>query len=115
MTTVPENYAEFVQIGNFTEGERDSQLLVGMGLAGEAGEVCDYLKKVLLHGKPLDRDKLCEELGDVLWYLVLAANVFDMPLEQIARANVEKLCARYPNQYGEPTQWLELEAEDVTP
>lgn len=104
--TIPEKYADFVRIGNFTKGERDTKFLVGMGLAGEGGEVCDYLKKVLLHGKELDRDKLREELGDVLWYLQLAANVFDMPLDEIARANIEKLCARYPDQYGAPSVWM---------
>lgn len=38
--------------------------LAGMGLAGEAGEVCDLLKKVVHHGRPLDeamRAKLVEE------------------------------------------------------
>lgn len=43
--------------------------LGAMGLAGEAGEVADLLKKVLFHDRELDRDKLIQELGDVRWYL----------------------------------------------
>lgn len=42
--------------------------VVQLGLCGEAGEVADIVKKHLGHGHPLDRDKLIEELGDLLWY-----------------------------------------------
>lgn len=41
---------------------------LALGVAGEAGEVCDLIKKHVGHGHPLDRDKLVKELGDVLWY-----------------------------------------------
>ncbi|NLM25584.1 MAG: nucleoside triphosphate pyrophosphohydrolase family protein [Firmicutes bacterium] len=70
---------------------------LGMGLAGEAGEVCDYLKKVVFHGHNLDKDKLRDELGDVLWYLANLAAAIDVPLSEIAKQNVAKLKKRYPN------------------
>ena len=44
-----------------------------MGLCGEAGEAIDLVKKHLYHGHPLDREALIKELGDIAWYLVLAA------------------------------------------
>lgn len=69
----------------------------GMGLSGEAGETCDYLKKVVFHGHKLDRDKLCKELGDVLWYVATLATTAGLSLSEIAMANVEKLRKRYPN------------------
>lgn len=50
-----------------------------MGIFGEAGEVVDYLKKVEFHGHELERDKLVEELGDWLWYVVAPFNLY--PLE----------------------------------
>lgn len=68
-----------------------------MGLAGEAGEVCDLIKKVQHHRAPLDEAKLRKELGDVLWYLAHACNVMGWDLGAIAALNVEKLKARYPN------------------
>lgn len=108
-----ESYAEFVRTGNFTEGARDGKFLAAMGLAGEGGEVCDYLKKVLLHGKPFDRGTLVGELGDVLWYLQHACNVFDIPFEEVMEENVRKLCDRYPNKYGDPDEWIEGGAGDV--
>ena len=38
-----------------------------LGLAGEAGEVADTLKKHLFHARPLDREAVVKELGDCLW------------------------------------------------
>lgn len=38
-----------------------------MGMAGEAGECVDHLKKSMFQGHELDREKLKKELGDVMW------------------------------------------------
>jgi NTP pyrophosphatase (non-canonical NTP hydrolase) len=71
-------------------------LIWSLGLAGEAGEVCDLLKKVHGHGKPYDADKLKKELGDVLWYLANLASAHGFSLSDVAQTNVDKLRARYP-------------------
>jgi NTP pyrophosphatase (non-canonical NTP hydrolase) len=70
--------------------------VAGLGIAGEAGEVADLLKKHLGHGHELDREKLKKELGDVLWYTARIAMHFGFGLEDVARANVAKLRQRYP-------------------
>jgi NTP pyrophosphatase (non-canonical NTP hydrolase) len=101
-----DKYAEFAKIGNFTVGERDAKFLAALGLCGEAGEVSEIIKKHLLHGKDLDRDHLRKELGDVLWYFFHALNTFDMTFEEVANANIRKLCDRYPKGYGDPKKWL---------
>jgi NTP pyrophosphatase (non-canonical NTP hydrolase) len=67
-----------------------------MGISGEAGEVTDYLKKVVFHTHELDKLKLAEELGDVLWYLACTAELISYDLEKIAEMNIEKLKKRYP-------------------
>ena len=67
-----------------------------MGLCGESGECIDLVKKHLHQGHPLDREKLCKELGDVAWYLAETAWALDIPLEDILRGNLEKLKKRYP-------------------
>ncbi len=71
-----------------------------MGIAGEAGEVVDYVKKVAFQGKPLDVEKLKEELGDVLWYTAALAAKFDIKLDAIAMQNIEKLKKRYPEGFS---------------
>lgn len=71
--------------------------VMALGLAGEAGEVADLLKKKMGHGHPLDLDKLTSELGDVLWYVTALAECAGLTLDEIARYNVAKLRKRYPN------------------
>jgi hypothetical protein len=45
-----------------------------IGLAGEAGEFLDALKKRHWHGADVPSDKLVEEAGDVMWYVALLAS-----------------------------------------
>ncbi|NJO62364.1 MAG: nucleoside triphosphate pyrophosphohydrolase family protein [Richelia sp. RM2_1_2] len=71
----------------------------GMGLAGEAGETVDLVKKVLFHGKAYTdeiKEKLILESGDVSWYwmnLCIAIGV--NPIDVLIK-NIEKLQTRYP-------------------
>lgn len=66
-----------------------------MGLAGEAGEVLDLIKKHLFHGHPLNADKIKEELGDVRFYLEALTDLLGMTMESVEEANVQKLEKRY--------------------
>ena len=71
-----------------------------MGLCGESGEVIDIVKKHISHGHDLDREKLILELGDVAWYLAECAYALGVPLEDVLRANIDKLKARYPDGFS---------------
>lgn len=53
------------------------------------------MKKALFHDKPLDRERLQKELGDVLWYLAVAARELGYDLEDVARVNIAKLRQRH--------------------
>ena len=44
-----------------------------LGLAGEAGECCDLVKKGLYQDGREIGDKLFDELSDVMWYIAEAA------------------------------------------
>lgn len=70
--------------------------ILGLGIAGEAGEVADHLKKIIGHGHEFDIPKIRDELGDVLWYIAAIAHVLDINLEEVANRNIAKLEARYP-------------------
>ena len=73
-------------------------LLIGaLGLAGEAGEVCDHIKKFIGQGHELDREHVKEELGDVLWYVAITATAIGATLDDVMSTNVLKLIRRYPN------------------
>lgn len=75
----------------------EARVLYSLGIAGEAGEVADYMKKVIGHGKEFDRSKLVDELGDVLWYVSQLAHIHGIKLEEIMDFNTAKLRERYPN------------------
>ncbi len=71
-----------------------------LGLTGEAGEVADLIKKHIGHGHPLDKTKTAKELGDDFWYIAVLACRIGYTLEDIARMNVAKLMARYPEGFS---------------
>lgn len=77
--------------------------ILGLGLAGEAGEAADIIKKFVGHKHPLDEAtslKLLAELGDVLWYVTAIASELDLGLDAIVQYNVEKLRKRYPEGFS---------------
>lgn len=69
-----------------------------LGLAGEAGETADKVKKILRdkggYASEEDRIELIKELGDVLWYVANVARYLDVDLSDIAKSNIEKLESR---------------------
>ncbi|MBT5808396.1 nucleoside triphosphate pyrophosphohydrolase family protein [Candidatus Uhrbacteria bacterium] len=69
-----------------------------MGLAGEVGEVLNRVKKIMRDhdGEITDEIKviLKAELGDVLWYVSAVATELNLSLDDIAKANTEKLSSR---------------------
>lgn len=81
------------------QGDKHSgRLLNGvMGLCGEAGECIDLVKKHVFQGHDLDKEHLAKELGDVQWYLAVAADGIGYKLAQIMDMNVRKLRMRYPD------------------
>ena len=80
--------------------ERERLFDAAAGLAEEAGEVLGHVRKHLYQGHSLDRERLTKELGDVLWCLTIAARSAGLSLDEVARANVEKLRRRYPDGFS---------------
>lgn len=80
-----------------TPDEKDMLAQGLMGLCGESGECMDILKKHLFQGHELDKKHLAEELGDVAWYLAVAARGAGYDLSDIFAMNIEKLKKRYPD------------------
>ena len=97
------NFAELLR--RFTELEIKSDcdsprlLTAALGLAAEAGEFTEVVKKIILQGKPYNEDNVFHmkrELGDICWYIAQACMALDTTFDEIIEMNVEKLKARYP-------------------
>jgi NTP pyrophosphatase (non-canonical NTP hydrolase) len=72
---------------------------VGLGLAGEGGEVANQIKKVLRDDAttrtPERKAAILDSCGDALWYIAGICDELKVPMEEVARANLEKLADRY--------------------
>jgi len=86
-------------------GEDDTLSLVVpmLGLAGETGQLLSEYKKHLRDGEAhrLFKDRVSEELGDLLWYIANVASKFDLSLAEIATANLAKTRARFSTDRAE--------------
>ncbi|HEY7118029.1 MAG TPA: nucleoside triphosphate pyrophosphohydrolase family protein [Tepidisphaeraceae bacterium] len=80
-----------------------AEIVPFLGLAGETGELLNEYKKYLRDGSAHERfrDRLKEELGDLLWYLADAAAKFDLRLSDVAAANLQKVRERWGDRSGD--------------
>ncbi len=69
-----------------------------LGLAGEAGEVAEKIKKVIRDKEGIiddaTREEIKKELGDVIWYLSQIASELNLSFDEVAEFNIEKLASR---------------------
>ena len=70
-----------------------------LGLAGEAGELLSEYKKHLRDGDSykIFKERVSEELGDLLWYIANVATKFNLNLEEVAKYNLHKTNDRWGN------------------
>ena len=83
-----------------------------IGLAGEAGEVAELVKKGVFHRHGIDREKMVKELGGVMWYVAALCTKLDMDLGVIMEVNIRKLEERYPSGFSSQDSKRRV---DVTP
>jgi NTP pyrophosphatase (non-canonical NTP hydrolase) len=76
--------------------ERMKVVYPALGLAGEAGEVADKVKKIYRDDRTDARflAEIAKEIGDVMWYCAALANDLGFDLQQIAEMNMYKLKSR---------------------
>lgn len=93
---------DFEAIGKRLSEVQNQRLLhAGIGLATEAGEFLDALKKHVFYGKDLDTVNLQEEMGDVFWYCALIADELGVDFADVMQTNIDKLKARYGEKFTE--------------
>lgn len=69
-----------------------------LGLVNEAGEVAGKIKKIFRDKQGIigeaEREALKAELGDVLWYIAQVCTELNLPMDEVAQANIDKLLDR---------------------
>jgi NTP pyrophosphatase (non-canonical NTP hydrolase) len=83
-------YSQFVEDKILTKG-RDRLIENTLGLAGEAGEVSEKIKKLFRDKNRFSDEDILKELGDVLFYTVALANIFGGNLRKVMEMNMAKL------------------------
>jgi NTP pyrophosphatase (non-canonical NTP hydrolase) len=70
-------------------------LHMAVGVCTEAGELLDAAKKYIFYEKPLDRENVIEELGDIEFYLEGLRQGLGITREETLDHNIAKLSKRY--------------------
>lgn len=72
---------------------------LALGLAAEAGEYANKVKKALRGDYSLQelKEALKEELGGALWYIAVNAHLLGFSLDEIAEYNIAQLRERAEN------------------
>lgn len=88
-------------------------LTAAIGLASEAGEFAEIVKKIIFQGKPCDADTewhMKRELGDVIWYWVQGCMALNIDPNEVIKMNIDKLAKRYPG--GKFDSWFSENRKD---
>lgn len=91
-----DDYSDFVAALMKQMGTSTLNILhAAVGISGEAGELLDAVKKHWAYEKPLDKENVIEELGDLEFYMQALRNEIGVPRSFIIEANRKKLSKRY--------------------
>tara|TARA_R100001086_G_scaffold81200_1_gene39816 strand:- start:1 stop:363 length:363 start_codon:yes stop_codon:yes gene_type:complete len=71
-------------------GAKHQVIYPALGLAAEAGEVANKVKKILRDGN-FDREAIADEVGDCLWYIAALCRDLNVDLGKVANNNLRKL------------------------
>jgi len=103
ITMLVDDYQEAANrtlVDKFEKGLTENETMLiwnTLGLAGEAGEVADNIKKAIFHERKINKVQVKKELGDVLWYIAALCENLGFTMEDVASTNINKLKKRYPN------------------
>ena len=100
MLKIANSFDEYQYLASRTAKEGIKLSTLGLGVAGESGEIADYIKKIDDQGHELDKEVMAKEIGDVLWYLAALCDYIGISFDEVAAMNIDKLKKRYPDGFS---------------
>lgn len=76
-------------------GNKAHLVHMAIGIAGEAGELLDAIKKHVMYEQDLDVENVIEELGDLEFYMEGLRQMLNLSRDHTIEQNVIKLGKRY--------------------
>lgn len=77
------------------DSEQKRMTHAALGMSGETGETVDLIKKHVIYGKDLDKNKVVEECGDILYYMAVLLDTVGSDIDTAIFENYKKLSRRY--------------------
>lgn len=72
-----------------------------LGIAGEAGELVDAVKKHVIYRQELDVENIVEEVGDLQYFIEGLCQIINRSPGFARQCNIEKLLKRYGDGYSD--------------
>jgi NTP pyrophosphatase (non-canonical NTP hydrolase) len=94
---VDEYQAEALETMQFTMDSDKAKLITLLGLSGEVGELSTEYKKQVRDGDSykIFKEKITEELADIIWYLSSLASLEDILLSDVLKTSLRKTKERW--------------------
>lgn len=101
---------DYKSYADFHSGDVSARLdYAVIGLVTESAKVLDIIKKTKKNLGALDREKVKEELGDLVWYLNLTLDEMNISFDEILQNSLDKIDRKYPKDDAEKTKLIHNE------
>jgi NTP pyrophosphatase (non-canonical NTP hydrolase) len=95
---------------NYANSSAEMEMHALHGMCGEIGELHSLYQK-MYQGHQFDKEHAKKELGDLLWFIAEYCTACGFTLEDVAKANIEKLKARYPEGFEAKRSMARLQGD----
>lgn len=98
--TTPQNARHYQLLARRTQNTElclfDKRLHAAFGINAEAGEIASLFQHYY-QGAEISKDKVLDELGDLLWFVSELCDMYNTSIMEVMRRNIAKLEKRYPD------------------
>ncbi len=90
LSVTPSGYVEAV-VRACCNSDADQTICAAMSLVSDSGKVAKEIKRLLAYGKPLDRHRMKDALGDILSSVAILCDAQGFKIEDVMLSNLHRL------------------------